>query len=973
MQKTISLIFISLALALNSYGQIFEVESGVLTGGAAKVNSSSESGGAYVNLQGGKISLDFELETESSYNIYVYVASPFGFKANTFSIDGSSLTFNAEKTSFEKIKVISSIQLAAGQHSIEIVASWGWINIDYIELEEVDSSTRFNINRKLVTPNPTEEAVKLYQFLYDNYNKRIISGVSEIHEAQWLQSKTGKSPALIGLDYLFIGRGYEDWYDENKPFNDGKTWHEQNGIVNFHWHWRDPSRVTEEFYTESTNFDITAIFDPTSADYKSMISDIDYISSELQRFKDLNIPILWRPLHEASGTWFWWGANGPEALKELWRVMYNRMVNVNGLNNLIWVWTDGTDDDAWFPGDEYVDIVGRDIYKTGDHTSQILEFNEMSSSYDGKKMMALTECGSMPDPENLIKDKAGWSWFMVWNGDFVSDATYNPLELWQKMFDSEYVITLDEMPDLSQYKSYGSNQIVSREQTVYTSSGSASYLVDNKFNTAKWTVENNSWIAINVGSGLSQVILNWNNPDYGWSNILAPSDCPNNSEFPVDYNILSSSNSSNGADGDWSLVDTVRGNIVTARAHSVAFTDASWIKMEIINGAGQIDEIEVFDATYGGNDVWFFPGTSISANTYKGTPPSKNFADLINEHYPDYSPVMIRGGIACIGSADLKNNLSDYLKMAGNAHFWAIEMGTNDAWGGSNDNVSAFISNLQTVIDSCKAYDIEPIIARVLASNENISGWQVHPDYLAAVDNLTADNKLLEGPDLYTYFLEHPEELYGGTDGVHPNATGAASIQRLWAQKMAFLYGDCQLSEIEPYIGIKGNDLNYTDTITVYVGDSIEISPLPTEEEFWTWSGPYEFTANTRTINLNNIQKNQSGSYVVSYTNGFSCLSTATFEVTVIDNPTTSAQAINSNQNNVSIFPNPADHGKFRVKLQHITPGSQLQIYDVQGKLVFETALSNLSNHIDSGLRNGMYILIVLKGREIHTQKLIIN
>lgn len=452
MFKFYSVLILLIVLSFCGFAQKYEAESATLAGGATKQASSSASGGYYVAQGEGNLTFNIDFATDASYNIYVQVASPSGFKANNFVIDGSSVTFTTEtNNNYIKLQVVSFLKLAAGTHQIQITKSWGWISIDYIEFEKVDPATRFSINTTLVTPEPTDEAKRLYQFLYDNYNKKIISGVSNVEEADWLKANTGKSPALVGLDYLFLDRGYESWYDENQPFNQGKAWAAKNGIVNFHWHWRDPSRNTQEFYTEKTNFDITKIFDETSSEYKAMISDIDFISGELKRFQDINIPVIWRPLHEAAGGWFWWGAKGAAPCKKLWQVMFDRMVNVNGLHNLIWVWTREPNDDEWYPGDEYVDIVGRDIYRDGDHSSQILEFNDMTSRYGGKKMVTISESGSFPDVDNLIKDEAGWSWFMPWNGKFTRDSIYNSLDLWKKMFDSDYVITLDEMPDLKTY------------------------------------------------------------------------------------------------------------------------------------------------------------------------------------------------------------------------------------------------------------------------------------------------------------------------------------------------------------------------------------------------------------------------------------------------------------------------------------------------------------------------------------------
>lgn len=461
MFKKIYLLLISVMIATVSFSQKFEAESATLSGGATKQASSAASGGYYVAQGEGNLTFNLNFATEATYNIYIQVASPSGDKVNRLAIDGSAFDFSTLKNnSYIKLKVISYLKLPAGARKVEIIKSWGWISIDYIEFEKVNPPAGYKINTTLVTPNPTDETVRLYQFLLDNYGKKIISGVSNVEEADWLKANTGKSPALVGLDFLFCGRGYTSWYDENQPFNQSKALYDKNGIVNFHWHWRDPSRITEEFYTSKTSFDISKIFDETSSEYKAMIKDIDYTSGLLKRFQDNKIPVIWRPLHEAAGGWFWWGAKDAAPCKKLWQVMYDRMVNVNGLHNLIWVWTHEPNDDAWYPGDNYVDIVGRDIYRDGDHSSQVLEFNDMVNRYAGKKMVTISECGSMPDVDNLIKDGPGWSWFMPWNGVYTRDSKYNSLDLWKKMFASDHVITLDEMPNLKTYTTPGSGTAI---------------------------------------------------------------------------------------------------------------------------------------------------------------------------------------------------------------------------------------------------------------------------------------------------------------------------------------------------------------------------------------------------------------------------------------------------------------------------------------------------------------------------------
>ena len=79
-----------------------------------------------------------------------------------------------------------------------------------------------------------------------------------------------------------------------------------------------------------------------------LIRDIDAISEQLKILQDNNVTVLWRPLHEASGGWFWWGCRGKDAYQWLWNLMYERQTHYHKLNNLIWVWN-GQDPD-WYVG-----------------------------------------------------------------------------------------------------------------------------------------------------------------------------------------------------------------------------------------------------------------------------------------------------------------------------------------------------------------------------------------------------------------------------------------------------------------------------------------------------------------------------------------------------------------------------------------------------------------------------------------------
>jgi len=311
----------------------------------------------------------------------------------------------------------------------------------------------------------------------------------------------------------------------------------------------------------------------------------------------------------------------------------------------------------------------------------------------------------------------------------------------------------------------------------------AANLVDGKFGAA-WYYTPNSWAAIQVGSGPSKVLVTWNDVSGNWSDLIPSAGvCKSGTTFPSAYNLLTSKNSTDGIDGTWDTLTRVTGNLVASRAHLIDFTGASWVKMLITAGSGGIDELEVYDASNGAADAWFFMGTSITMMTFKSSIADSNFSALLHARVPANTPSLVRGGVPCINSSQVLASIKDYLDNMAGSHYVAIEMGTNDAWGGGDWNLANYTNNMQAIIDSIRGRGMEPIVARTIATDSVRAKWQIHPGYPKAVDSLTKKNNLTPGPDLNAWFRAHPEQL--NSDGVHPSAVAAQAIQRLWADAMA--------------------------------------------------------------------------------------------------------------------------------------------------------------------------------------------
>ncbi len=348
------------------------------------------------------------------------------------------------------------------------------------------------------------------------------------------------------------------------------------------------------------------------------------------------------------------------------------------------------------------------------------------------------------------------------------------------------------------------NPIVSRYKPIYASfTGSPSMRVNGKFGETAWNVTDSSWIAIRLQPEMTGIFFTWNSTNRMWSDSIAnPRDCVEGQPVPENYRLLISGNSTNGIDGTWQTADSVTGNIVAARGHRINFTGNTWIKMFVGKGAGKIDEIEIFDISKGADDTWFFLGTGITLNAFKKPVQIKDFRSYIIEYVKEFNPIAtpayLRGGIGCATSNGFAADISNILNIAGNVSYVAIEIGTYDACGGATENIGTFTDNLRRIVTACQAKGIEPIIARIPATDSGKASWQIPEMYLKVIDELTEKRHLIPGPDLYTWFLQHPDEL--SDDGIMPSARGGASIQRLWAEAVYKLYDPSTPARKKPMI-----------------------------------------------------------------------------------------------------------------------------------------------------------------------------
>ena len=421
----------------------------------------------------GELVFSVNADTAGSYELIFLSASPYGEKLNKVGINGQDkgdVLKTAGRNEFLPCMVYADLN--KGQNEIKVTESWGWIFVDCLIVREAKSAEAsiYSVKAELINKNASDSAKRLMSFLADNYGKYTLSGQygSGIgsDEFKAVYAVTQKYPAVMGLDMMDYSPSRVEHGAVGKDTGYAMEWAAIGGIVTFCWHWNAPKDLVETvrnpwykgFYKEATTFDYKKALDgrdPSGHDL--LLRDIDAIAVQLKKLQDKDIPVLWRPLHEAGGGWFWWGARGPEPYIELWKLMYDRLANYHRLNNLIWVWNGQAK--AWYPGDEYVDIIGEDIYTNKrNYDSQRERFEDALAYTDAGKLVTLSENGVVPDPDKMFSEGICWSWFATWNREFVIDANsrqysgeYTEKSHLQKVYRHERVLTLDELPDLKNY------------------------------------------------------------------------------------------------------------------------------------------------------------------------------------------------------------------------------------------------------------------------------------------------------------------------------------------------------------------------------------------------------------------------------------------------------------------------------------------------------------------------------------------
>jgi len=330
-------------------------------------------------------------------------------------------------------------------------------------------------------PNASPAAQAVLQYLWElptHSTNRVIAGqfgaygdgadaATSTARLQKIFDETGKWIGLTGMDYhtwdinhynkLAIPNAYliEQW--------------QAGSLVTISWHainpWTSGESNDWEYPKGSINTPVVReLITPGTAVNARWMQIIGNIADGLKELQDKGVVVIWRPFHEMNGEWFWWSRQTQADFSALWQHMYNYFTKERGLNNILWGFSpnlnggkDTRRTDYYWPGDEYVDVVGVDKYMA-------LNENPLSLDQWGDYKLLIAKCKPFgifefgPTPADAQPDSPRYDYtrlirdiknryprtvfFQAWEWHWALSENKNV----KKLLDDPWIVTRDELP-----------------------------------------------------------------------------------------------------------------------------------------------------------------------------------------------------------------------------------------------------------------------------------------------------------------------------------------------------------------------------------------------------------------------------------------------------------------------------------------------------------------------------------------------
>lgn len=297
-----------------------------------------------------------------------------------------------------------------------------------------------------VNPNLSPTARHVLEYLASVYQDKTLCGYNVYVHTPDDYEQTGKHAAIWGRDIRWLG-------DASDVVEHARR---HRYILTLHWHWffDEDSAWTGK---RKSPVDVGRIVTPGTPEHTQAMTEMAAAADTLAVLQEADIPVLWRPLHEIDGGWFWWtDKDEPENTAQLWRMMFDYFTHERKLNNIIWVYSAGVGNKTaeyrrrFYPGANYVDISGIDIYGVDfrTDTEKYWAYYDVMAEVSPGKMLACGECDAIPDPDKMQNGTLPrWLYAMPWWG---TPSGRRPFDWALHTMRHDFVLTLEDLPAFGQ-------------------------------------------------------------------------------------------------------------------------------------------------------------------------------------------------------------------------------------------------------------------------------------------------------------------------------------------------------------------------------------------------------------------------------------------------------------------------------------------------------------------------------------------
>ncbi len=335
---------------------------------------------AFADKIGKKVNTITDISTGKKY--ITVDASSLDYTKGSIEITENSIILKGSYHSMPTVMDTFFNTLIGDSESVELKA--GVTEIDTADIPSIYSKEdlmkvleyAYNDNDVLIVGDQAGGSREMPSTFFEKYNEGNL-------EKGGYFTGTGRDPAITGLDLGRCGMLLafikdNEWPAISQMVCELVDYAAKGGIVTLGAHFRNPNFADNadlpQWQSDRGELGGAAewndLITPGTEINSNFMIELERIGMVLKALDDAGVPVIWRPLHEMDGGWFWWTPSGDAGANHyvaFWKYIYKYLTEDLGLDNLLWHYSPSITDKclAYYPGDEYVDMVGCDWYTRG--------------------------------------------------------------------------------------------------------------------------------------------------------------------------------------------------------------------------------------------------------------------------------------------------------------------------------------------------------------------------------------------------------------------------------------------------------------------------------------------------------------------------------------------------------------------------------------------------------------------------------